>query len=134
MSNHASNAGRHARRGAKQLRHRAEEARNGVMDTVHKMGNEAVGAIRDGYDDLRETASDYVSQGRERVGDFERSIEKRVKQNPDDHRHDLLGPRLFGGLPVFAPLTTYSVRRKGPRSHSGDPFLLPTRDADPIEI
>lgn len=82
MSNHASNAGRHARRGAKQLRHRAEEARNGVMDTVHKMGNEAVGAIRDGYDDLRETASDYVSHGRERVGDLERSVEKRIKQNP----------------------------------------------------
>jgi ElaB/YqjD/DUF883 family membrane-anchored ribosome-binding protein len=82
MSNHASNAARQARRGAKQVRRHAEEARNGVMDTVHKMGNEAVGALRDGYDDLRETASDYVSHGRERVGDFERSIEKRVKQNP----------------------------------------------------
>ena len=81
-SNHASNAARHARRGAKQLRRQAEEARNGVMDTVHKMGHEAVGALRDNYDDLHETASDYVRQGRKQIGNFERSIEKRVKQNP----------------------------------------------------
>ena len=82
MSNHASNAARQARRGAKQVRRHAEEARNGVIDTVHKMGNEAVGALRDGYDDLHETASDYVRQGRKHVGDFERSVEKRIKQNP----------------------------------------------------
>lgn len=82
MASHASNMARHARRGGKRVRHAADEARNGVMHTVREMGNEAVGALRDGYDDLRDTASDYIGQGREKFESVEQSVEKQIKQHP----------------------------------------------------
>lgn len=82
MASHASNMARHARRGAKRMRHTAEEARNGVMHTVREMGNDAVGVLRDGYDDLRETASDYIGQGRDKFESMEHSVEKQIKQHP----------------------------------------------------
>jgi ElaB/YqjD/DUF883 family membrane-anchored ribosome-binding protein len=63
---------RHARRGAKQLKHDADHARNGVMNTVHRMGNE----------DLRETAAGYVSQGLDHVESLELSVEKEIKNHP----------------------------------------------------
>jgi ElaB/YqjD/DUF883 family membrane-anchored ribosome-binding protein len=52
------------------------------MHTVQKIGNEAVGVVKDGYEDLRETAADYVDQGRTKVESWEQSLEKRVKQRP----------------------------------------------------
>ena len=79
---HSSNMARHARRGAKQLKQEARHARNGVMHTVQKMGNEAVDALRDGYGELRDTASNYISQGRDRAESLERSVEKQIKQHP----------------------------------------------------
>ncbi|HEY2826490.1 MAG TPA: hypothetical protein VGJ04_02735, partial [Pirellulales bacterium] len=95
---HTSNIRRQARRGAKQLRHQADEARNGVMHTVQKMGSEAVGAIRDGYDDLRETASDYVNHGVDRVESLEQSFEKQVKQHPMSSVLTCLGIGFLAGV------------------------------------
>jgi ElaB/YqjD/DUF883 family membrane-anchored ribosome-binding protein len=95
---HTSNMARHARRGAKQLRHRADEARDGVMHTVQKMGTEAVDALRDGYGELRDTASDYVSQGRDRVESLERSVEKQIKQHPLTSVMTCLGIGFLAGL------------------------------------
>ncbi len=81
-SSHSKNMARHARNGAKQLKHDAERTRNGVVHTVQKMGAETVGALRDGYDGLRETASDYISEGRDRAESLEHSVEQQIKQHP----------------------------------------------------
>jgi ElaB/YqjD/DUF883 family membrane-anchored ribosome-binding protein len=89
IMSHSSNMARHARKGADQVRSSArkmrrvaEQERDGIMHTVQKMGNEAVGALKDGYDDLRETASDYIDEGRSRFDSMERQLETRVKQRP----------------------------------------------------
>jgi ElaB/YqjD/DUF883 family membrane-anchored ribosome-binding protein len=81
-SSHSKNMGRHARNGARQLKHDAERTRNGVMHTVQKMGGEAVDALRDGYDGLRETASGYINDGFDRAESLERSVEKQIEQRP----------------------------------------------------
>ena len=79
---HTRNMARHARNGAKQLKHDAQRARKGVMHTVQKMGSEAVDALRDGYGDLRETAADYIGQGRDHAKSLERSMQRQIKQYP----------------------------------------------------
>jgi ElaB/YqjD/DUF883 family membrane-anchored ribosome-binding protein len=81
-SSHSKNVARHARNGAKQLKHDTERTRNDVMHTVQKMGSEAVDAVRDGYDGLRETASGYINDGFDRAESLERSVEKQIGQRP----------------------------------------------------
>jgi ElaB/YqjD/DUF883 family membrane-anchored ribosome-binding protein len=89
MASHTSNAENHARRSAKEIRtagRRLRRAvaveRNGVMRTVQKVGNEAAQAVRDSYEGIRETAEDYVDQGRRKFKSAERNLERRIKQRP----------------------------------------------------
>ena len=86
---HTSNMSRHARRGAKHVRNAArhlrdvaEHEQNGILHTVQKVGNEAVDAVREGYEGLRDGAADYVEQGRAKVESMEQSLEREIKQRP----------------------------------------------------
>jgi ElaB/YqjD/DUF883 family membrane-anchored ribosome-binding protein len=86
---HSSNMARHARRSAQEVRSTAKRLKrtaaaesNGVLHTVQRVGSEAVGAVREGYEGLRDTAMEYADQGRDQVRSIEQSFEKRVKRNP----------------------------------------------------
>jgi ElaB/YqjD/DUF883 family membrane-anchored ribosome-binding protein len=86
---HSSNMANHARRGAKQVRSAARHVRavaehegNGLLHTAQRVGNEAVSAVKDGYEGLRDTAAEYIDEGRERVQTLERSVVRQVRQRP----------------------------------------------------
>jgi len=52
------------------------------MHTIHKVGNDAVKAARNGYEDLRDAAGDYVDRGRATAKSMEHSIENQIKERP----------------------------------------------------
>ena len=98
MARHAKHGAHQVRSAARRVRRVAEQERNGIVHTVQKMGNDAVGALKDGYDDLRETASDYVDEGRSRLQSMERQFESRVKERPIATVLIALGAGFFAGL------------------------------------
>jgi ElaB/YqjD/DUF883 family membrane-anchored ribosome-binding protein len=73
----------------KKYSNHAGRSRNGyaqterdILATVRGMGADAKQSIQQRATDLKETAADYVSQGRKQIRAIRRSAKKRVKQNP----------------------------------------------------
>jgi ElaB/YqjD/DUF883 family membrane-anchored ribosome-binding protein len=98
MARHAKHGAHQARSAARRMRRVAEQERDGLMHTVQKMRNEAVGAVKDRYDDLRDTASDYIDEGRSRMKSMERQFESRVKERPVATVLIALGAGFVAGL------------------------------------
>ena len=82
MENHARRSAKEIRSAGRRLRHAAEAEANGIVHSVQKVGNEAAQAVRDGYEGIRDTAEDYVDQGRKKFKSMERDLERRIKQRP----------------------------------------------------
>ena len=120
---HSSNMAKHARRGAKQARSAAQHVRtvakhegNGLLHTTQRVGNEAVSAVKEGYEGLRDTAAEYLDEGRERVQTLERlrsppGSPAANDQRPIGSRLRLLGWNHFRP-PINRPLDSF---RQAPR-------------------
>jgi ElaB/YqjD/DUF883 family membrane-anchored ribosome-binding protein len=80
------------------MRNTAEEEGNGMMHTFQQMGGEAIDAVKDGYEGVRNTAQEYVDQGRARVGSLEQSFERQVQQRPVSSIFAALGVGFLAGL------------------------------------
>ncbi|HEY2826342.1 MAG TPA: hypothetical protein VGJ04_01985 [Pirellulales bacterium] len=53
-----------------------------ILATVRGMGSEAKQSLQRRAADFKESAADYVSQGRKQIRAIRRSAKRRVKQNP----------------------------------------------------
>src|SRR5215475_10992370 len=85
----SSNTTRHARRGAKEVRNAARHVRqtasheaNNVLHSMRRMGDNVTGAVRDGLENVRDTASDYIDEGVSRAYELEKRVEARVQSRP----------------------------------------------------
>src|SRR5262245_3977321 len=86
---HASNATRQARKGAHQIRSAARDLKASARDhagsiahTFQRMGSETVEAVKDGVEDLGETMSMYLKQGRAKARSMERSTQQAIRERP----------------------------------------------------
>jgi ElaB/YqjD/DUF883 family membrane-anchored ribosome-binding protein len=85
----SANMKRHVRAGAKEVRHAARQLRDTANDEVHsvmqsarKAGDHFNEAVRTGVNNLRESASDYLDQGRAKAQDMEEMVEQRIANRP----------------------------------------------------
>jgi len=53
-----------------------------IARTLRSMQRDAVGAVKEGMEQLGETASDYVRQGRRKARSIEVSAQRTIKQRP----------------------------------------------------
>jgi ElaB/YqjD/DUF883 family membrane-anchored ribosome-binding protein len=81
----SANMKRHVRAGAKEVRHAARQLRDTANDEVHsarKAGDHFNEAVRTGVNNLRESAVDYLDQGRATAQNMEEVVEKRIANRP----------------------------------------------------
>lgn len=85
----SSNTVRHARRGAKEMRnaarhvkHTAQNEAGNVLHSMRQMGEHITDAVRDGMGNIRETALDYIDQGKATAQSLEKRVEGQVQQRP----------------------------------------------------
>jgi ElaB/YqjD/DUF883 family membrane-anchored ribosome-binding protein len=85
----SANMKRHVRAGAKEVRHAARQLRDTANDEVHsvmqsarKAGDHFNEAVRTGVNNLRESASDYLDQGRAKAQSMEEAVEQRIANRP----------------------------------------------------
>ena len=84
-----SNMKRHVRAGAREMRdtaHRvrktANEEANSVLESARDAGDHFTQAVRSGVTHMRDTASDYIDQGRDKAREMEQIVEQRITDRP----------------------------------------------------
>jgi ElaB/YqjD/DUF883 family membrane-anchored ribosome-binding protein len=53
-----------------------------MLDSVKDLGSEAGHAASEGFQQVRDTAGEYIEKTQERAVDLERSMEKHIRNNP----------------------------------------------------
>jgi len=86
---HSNNIARNSRKAAEEVRDGAQtvmdtvqERASSIAQNVQQMGSDAVGAVKEHAQQVRDTAVGYYEDGRDRAMQLEHRLEKRVKQNP----------------------------------------------------
>lgn len=72
-------------RGGRAVRHTAHTAASeagSIMDAVKELGSATGEAAVEGFDQMRNTAGEYIEQGREQIVSFEQSVEEYVREKP----------------------------------------------------
>ena len=84
-----TNMKRHVRAGIKEIEDTATRARetasdgaNSVLESARAAGEHFTEAVRSGASHLRDTASDYVDQGREKAREMEQLVEEKITDRP----------------------------------------------------
>jgi ElaB/YqjD/DUF883 family membrane-anchored ribosome-binding protein len=60
----------------------AAEAGSAVMENIQSMGASAKRMATEGYEQLRDTANQYIEQGKEKACEMSDSMQNRVKEQP----------------------------------------------------
>ena len=70
------------RHAARQLRNTANDEVHSVMHSARKAGDHFNEAVRTGVNNLRESAVDYIDQGRAKAQNMEEVVEQRIANRP----------------------------------------------------
>ena len=82
VTHQARNSANKMRNAAEEMKDAAEEKASDLMGTVKQVGADIARAAQDKFEDVRETAGEYLDQGRAKARELERSVEKRIQQQP----------------------------------------------------
>src|SRR6266496_3004557 len=99
-----SNLTRHARKGVHQIRSAAHDIKSSadghvasIARTLRSMRHDAAGALKEGIEQLEETASDYVRQGKRKAHSMEISAQRAIKHRPITSTRAAMGIGFLAG-------------------------------------
>src|SRR3954465_15201642 len=89
QGSHTSNMARNtrktmdeAREGGQDIKEAVQERASNIVQSAQKMGSDAAAAVKEQYENVRDTAADYYDQGRKRARQFEQTVEETVQERP----------------------------------------------------
>src|SRR5262245_53215576 len=82
MSNLAHDVASESQRAAGELKEVLQSRGTRMVKKAQSAAKDAAGSVKEKYDQLRGTASDYAEQGREKLVSAERTVEKQITQHP----------------------------------------------------
>ncbi len=89
QGSHSQNMARNTRKTIDEVREAGESIKETIQDrasnvvqSVQKVGADAGAAVKEQYENVRDTAADYYKQGRRRARQMEKSFEDTVQERP----------------------------------------------------
>ena len=81
-SSASASPSRRSRKSQRSQARRLHASVNDVKRDVRELGHAATGAAREQVENVRDTAANYVDQGRDKIKDLEASLETRLREQP----------------------------------------------------
>jgi ElaB/YqjD/DUF883 family membrane-anchored ribosome-binding protein len=82
MARNSRKAMEEAREAGEEIKEAVQERAGNIAQSVQKMGTDASAAVKEQYETIRDTASEYYDQGRKRARQLGEQVETTVQERP----------------------------------------------------